>query len=97
MWFTVAELDSFDLPWTAEHVMSRGRDRTGEYVDLIFRFDWRLYHVLMHLNPDGTHFYPEAMPIEGDSDLWVDCNEVELYATRRPEILFRKVSADAAI
>lgn len=92
MWFTVDELDEMDLPWTAEHVESRGRGKTGENVDLIFRRDWVLYHVMMHFAPDGTQTYPDAFPIEG---VWVvDCPEVELYATTRQTTLFRKVMTD---
>lgn len=91
-WFTVEELDAMDLPWTAEHVSSRGKGKTGENVDLIFRYDWASWHVMMHIAPDGTQTYPEAVSVEG---LWVvDCDQVELYATRRPQILFRKVTDD---
>jgi hypothetical protein len=94
MWFTVDELEAMDLPWTAEWIESRGRGKTGEYVDLCFRRDWTLYHVLMFIAPDGTQTYPESFPLE-DGVFVVDCPEVELYATRRHVVQFRKVT-DAA-
>lgn len=94
-WFTVDELDDMDLPWTAEHISSRGRGKTGENVDLVFRYDCVSYHVMMHVAPDGTQTYPDAISIEG---LWiVDCPEVEMYATRRPALLFRKVADDVPL
>lgn len=96
MWFTVVELEQMDLPWTAEWIYSRGRGRTGEFVDLVFRRDWLLYHVLMFIAPDGTQSYPEAFPLD-DQTLVVDCDEVELYATTRDEIMFRKVANDPAL
>lgn len=94
-WFTVDELISMDLPWTAEVVESRGRGKTGEFIDLVFRYDWVSYHVVMHISPDGEQSYPDAISIEGTQV--VDCPEVELYATRRPVLLFRKVADDAAL
>lgn len=94
-WFLVDELDDMDLPWTAEHISSRGRGKTGENVDLVFRYDWELYHVLMHVAPDGTQTYPEAICIEGS---WlVDCPQVELYATTRHVTMFRKVADDTSL
>lgn len=91
-WFTVAELIDMNLPWTAEYVESRGKGKTGEFVDLVFRFDYASYHVLMHIAPDGTQTYPDEINLEGTCV--VDCPEVELYATRRLVTLFRKVSDD---
>ena len=94
-WFLVDELDDMDLPWTAEHISSRGRGKTGENIDLVFRYDWDLYHVLMHVAPDGTQTYPEAISIEG---VWlVDCPRVELYATTRHVTMFRKVADDTPV
>ncbi len=96
MWFTVAELEQMDLPWTAEWIESRGRGRTGEFVDLLFRRDWQLYHVLMFIAPDGTQSYPDEFALE-DGTLVVDCDPVELYATTRDVILFRKVADDTSV
>ena len=96
MWFSVEELNIMDLPWTAEWISSRGRDRTGEYVDLVFRCDEALYHVLMFVAPDGSQSYPDAFALE-DTTRVVDCDEVELYATRRDVIMFRKVADDTPV
>jgi hypothetical protein len=91
MLFTVDELDAKDLPWTAEHISSRGKGKTGENVDLVFRHDWVSYHVMMHIAPDGSQTYPDAV------DGVVDCPEVELYSTTRPGIQFRKVTDGTAL
>lgn len=96
MFFLVSELEAKDLPWTAEFVESRGRGKTGEFVDLVFRHDWLLYHVLMHIDPDGTQTYPEAITLEDNSAV-VDCPEVELYATTRRVTMFRKASDDTPL
>lgn len=96
MFFLVSELDAKDLPWTAEHISSRGRGNTGEFVDLVFRHDWVLYHVLMHVAPDGTQTYPESTALE-DGTFVIDCPEVELYATTRRVPMFRKVANDTPL
>ena len=94
-WFTVDELNDMDLPWTAEFTESRGRDKWGENVDLVFRYEWTQYHVLMHFTPGGDRSYPDAINIEG---LWVvDCPEVELYPTRRHVVQFRKVTDEVPL
>jgi len=96
MWFLVSELDSMDLPWTAELISSRGRGKTGENIDLVFRRDWLHYHVLMHIAPDGSQTYPDAISLL-DGTYAVDCPEVELYATTRHVTMFRKVADDTPV
>ena len=81
--FTPAELDEFVTTNTVLKE-SRGRGKWTEIVDIVFcADDDRMYHVVLGVTRK-TYLYC----YDGDA---IECPEVELYATSRPKVMFRKV------